>query len=126
MYGVPQPIQNNNQLGEPQNVVYGNAIPMQSKMSSNLPLHTIDKPISGFEPQYQLNQNLGNQQNYAKPQLEQNYAVQYYQPPIQNPNSSNQNNGPVNNSNHIVLDDIEPNYNYPVQNQNDPVLPPDN
>jgi len=112
--GIPQPIQNNNQLGGPQNVVYGKAIPMQAKMSSNLPLDTIDKPISGFEPQYQLNQNIGNQQNYA---------VQYYQPPAINPNSSNQHNGPVINSNQIVLDDMEPNYNYPEQNQNNPVLP---
>jgi len=86
---------------------------MTSKMSNNLPFFTVDKSSSSFEPQHTLNQNTGNQENYA---------VESYQPPILNPNNSNQQNAPNIYSNQIVLVDNE--LNYPVQNN--PVMPPDN
>ena len=49
--------------------------------------------------------------------MENNFIVQQYQPPTPYPDSSDQYNAPVKNTNNIVLED------YPVKNQCDPVMP---
>lgn len=110
--GVFTPIPNDNQPNGPQNFVIGNAIPMTSKMSNNLPFDTINKPISGFEPQYTPNQNTGHHETYA---------VEYYKGPISKIFNTRQYNAPNIYSNQKVLDGNNPNYNDPVQNN--PVMP---